>query len=141
MNVPVNMRALLLDDEPHHLLALRVACQRAFPGVTLVAAADAAQARAQIDAGEPFDLLISDWWLGDGQSAAPVLEGFTARFPDATAVVCSGDALACPPAEQAGASAFVLKRAAGLAEALADGYRAALAGEPVSCPDATRPGA
>ena len=79
------MKILLVDDHPIVLEGIKALLSKALGGVSVVVAADAAKAKAYIQAGG-VDILITDLDL-NSDSGMALIEHFTDKFPLAKVIV------------------------------------------------------
>jgi DNA-binding NarL/FixJ family response regulator len=115
------MKVLLVDDHPLVLSALQTVIESLGPDMRVVGAASAAEARDAFGGGAPFDLILLDLSLGDGDGFE-VLAEMRRTHPEVPVVVVSASERASDVirAIDLGAMGFVPKRSSegGLREAL-----------------------
>lgn len=79
------MKILLVDDHPIVLEGIKTLLSRAFDGISVMTAADAAKAKAYIQAGD-VDMLITDLDL-DNDSGMSLIDYLADKQPEAKVIV------------------------------------------------------
>ena len=85
------LRLLVVDDLAPVLAVMAKQASRL--GYTVATAATAEAAMARLDAGERFDLLLSDIELGPGRDGVSLAQEARARFPDLRILLTTGNPL------------------------------------------------
>ena len=121
------MKILLVDDHPLILSALRSVIMGLKPGVNVVTAGSAREARGKLQTDSDFDLVMLDLNLGDADGF-DVLDEFRTTYPALPVVVVSASDRQSDVirAVDAGAMGFVPKRYSN--EALYEALRVVMSG-------------
>jgi DNA-binding NtrC family response regulator len=90
---------LVVENEPDLLQVLEAALARSFPGVDVVAAADAATADSRLSGSTDLAVALVDHGLGTDETGLDYLARLRARFPNVGGVLFSGQAT--PEVEEA----------------------------------------
>jgi DNA-binding NarL/FixJ family response regulator len=103
-------RALMVEDHPITREGMLSTLQQALPGWRLEAAASVATALRALSVGGPYELLVADHRLPDGDGLALLIEA-RRRWPTQVALLVSGsdDAQLAPRARAAGCMGFLSK--------------------------------